>query len=231
MMGVYNNRITNDILNMPIRSLGSARTQYDNRNIFEADLSFSNGFLPNEDFPKDAKGAILPTFIMEVGFSESFSSLCSTARAYLVNPIVQMVISIKIVGSFDSVKNLHQIHTLLCIVYEKDQTNTVRVTRVVNFGPPRRIRRDFVLGIVRETQFRSEKFEGVGFTYHGDYLFPANQPAFTVRVPAAVIWHGVSEEIVVQARNMYGDKVQQDFILDLRYIAQDFLRCGFLVAD
>lgn len=211
-LGAFNEDISDSIsLLFP---LGSSRTIYGPGNVFETDCSFQNGFNQPQGYPKDARGATLPIFIIEVGFSESVTSLTSTAEIYLQNPVVQMVISIKLLGKYEN--NIHNVHTMICLVHEKNPENQQsRITRVINFGPPRQIRRLFVDSIENATNFPREHFEGVDFTYFGAYPFEGNHPTFSITVPSRIIWHGVPQEIVEDARHNYGEQIMQDFNLDL----------------
>jgi hypothetical protein len=227
MIGIYNGRISNRH-SKPIRSLGSARTKYGHGNVFEADISCTNGFIPPHGFPTDTRGAIIPTFVIEVGFSESLVSLCTTALAYLANEVVRMVVSIKLIGSFQ--QHHHNVTAMFCLVHEKDAvTNAIRVVHVINFGPPRIFSRSFLQTLSNETQVPVEHFEGVGFDYHGEYPFPTDHPTFVVNVPAvSVLWYGISTEIVENALHIHGPNVQQDFILKLCELSEILMECSYL---
>jgi Uma2 family endonuclease len=211
VVGIYNDRVTH-AYSTPILSLGSTTTQYGDRDVLETDLSFLNGFIPPRDRPKDARGANIPTFIIEIGYSETYASLCSTARTYLANDAVQMVISIKLIGSFQN--NTHEVTGMICIIHEKDHENAIRITRVINFGA----RQNSIQAVTSATGYDNDQIEGVGFGYDGEYPFPRNHDTFSVVIPARVVWYGVAEEVLMNARHAHGADVEQDFVLDLRIV-------------
>jgi hypothetical protein len=192
--------------------LGSTTTQYGDRDVLETDLSFINGFIPLQDCPRDDRGANIPTFIIEVGYSETYASLYSTARIYLANDAVRMVISIKLIGRFQN-----EVTGMICIIYEKDHANTIRISRVINFGAPS-FHCVSIEAITRTTGYNLDQVEGIGFGYDGEYPFPRNHPTFSVIIPAGIVWYGVAEEVVMNARLAHGEDVVQDFVLDLRFI-------------
>lgn len=137
-------------------------------------------------------GEVYPLFVIEVCDSESYKSLNKTIEVHLRGPVIQMVISIKVVRDDND-----GIRELLCIVhYAVDQVENfpARARQVISFGPtlhPATAQR------IREvTHVSDANFTGMGRP-GGVRCDAPNIAMYQVGIPADVVWAGVDPAYIL----------------------------------
>jgi Uma2 family endonuclease len=122
---------------------GSTRFQYGANSSLEPDECFFNRHMPPNNVITDVHGEKLPSIIIEINSSESYTSSDETAQVYLNNPATRVVISIKLVISHSRNQNKRgKITQMYFILYrQRDRqpgANRVNPFQVVSFGALRR---------------------------------------------------------------------------------------------
>jgi hypothetical protein len=164
--------------NRPMTSLGSTTTRYDDLwSRYEADSSFRNMHSPTR---VDDRHRLIPSIIIEIGYSETINSLFRTANVYLGNPDIHIVISVKIVGSNDKAKEL------ICFVHKRSPGG-ILLESAISFGlPMSEATRAAILPWLEGTPL---------IEVPNDYHSQIRQDLYSIIIPHEILWVGVDEAI------------------------------------
>jgi hypothetical protein len=168
-------------------SLGSTTARYDNRvNRYEPDSSFRDFYAPEY---LDEQGHLVPSIIIEIGYSENVISVFDTAKMYMRNEHVQLVISIKLYGKHKKVNHLFS------FVHERT-TEGPRLVSAISFGQ--------VLTGTDKTEILNElRDEGVELVevQAGDHAQINHHDDYSIIISRSALWKEAEDAMPANASN------------------------------
>lgn len=185
----YNMRITGMLKN-PMAPLRSSRVSAGHDTLLEPDCSYINRRVQGGGDLDPVTNSTRPSVVVEVGLSEPFASMVSTANVYLRHcPSVRVVISVKLWRASEAVGLMA--NQLVCMVhYRADVVEGVSPTpprHLISFGEG--LHPSSRRSVLARSGAPLANCEGVGFDGP-----PCTQPGileYQLRIDGAELWHNV----------------------------------------